>query len=62
MEKKKFGFGTTAIHAGATKNGYGALAVPIYQTSTFVFDSAEQGGRRFALQEDGFIYSRLVRP
>ena len=62
MEKKKFGFGTTAIHAGATKNGYGALAVPIYQTSTFVFDSAEQGGRRFALQEDGFIYSRLGNP
>ena len=62
MENKKFGFGTTAIHAGATKNGYGALAVPIYQTSTFVFDSAEQGGRRFALQEDGFIYSRLGNP
>lgn len=40
----------------------GALATPIYQTSTFVFESAEQGGRRFAGQEGGFIYSRLGNP
>ena len=37
-------------------------AVPIYQTSTFVFDSAEQGGKRFALEEEGYIYSRLGNP
>ena len=59
---KKIGIGTTAIHGGAVKNGYGALAVPIYQTSTFVFDSAEQGGKRFALEEEGYIYSRLGNP
>jgi len=48
METKKCGLGTTAIHAGTLKNLYGTLAMPIYQTSTFIFDSAEQGGRRFA--------------
>ena len=40
METKKCGLGTTAIHAGTLKNLYGTLAMPIYQTSTFIFDSA----------------------
>ena len=65
MEKemlKKMGFATQAIHAGAMKNEFGALTNPIYQTSTFIFDSAEQGGNRFALQEPGYIYSRLGNP
>ena len=62
MEMKKLGLGTTAIHAGALKNLYGTLAMPIYQTSTFIFDSAEQGGRRFALEEAGYIYTRLGNP
>jgi methionine-gamma-lyase len=56
------GFGTKAIHGGAEKNPFGALTTPIYQTSTFVFDTAEQGGRRFALEEGGYIYSRLGNP
>ena len=51
-----------SIHTGNHKNPFGALAVPIYQTSTFVFDSAEQGGKRFALEEEGYIYSRLGNP
>ena len=58
----KKGFGTISIHTGNHKNPFGALAVPIYQTSTFVFDSAEQGGKRFALEEEGYIYSRLGNP
>ena len=62
MENKKCGLGTTAIHAGTLKNLYGTLAMPIYQTSTFIFDSAEQGGRRFALEEAGYIYTRLGNP
>lgn len=62
MEKKKIGLGTTAIHTGTVKNLYGTLAVPIYQSSTFIFDSAEQGGRRFALEEGGYIYTRLGNP
>lgn len=65
MEKKdleKLGFNTRAIHAGKKPDEFGTLAVPIYQTSTYIFDSAEQGGRRFALEEDGYIYSRLGNP
>ncbi|NDI77764.1 MULTISPECIES: methionine gamma-lyase [Psychrilyobacter] len=56
------GFGTKAIHGGSEKNPFGTLATPIYQSSTFVFDTAEQGGRRFALEEAGYIYSRLGNP
>ena len=62
MEMKKIGLGTTAIHSGTVKNLYGTLAVPIYQTSTFIFDSAEQGEKRFALEEAGYIYTRLGNP
>ncbi|MDF2948485.1 MAG: methionine gamma-lyase [Sedimentibacter sp.] len=65
MDKEKLSklkFSTRAVHAGYKKNEYGALATPIYQTSTFIFDSAEQGGRRFALEEEGYIYTRLGNP
>jgi len=59
---KKMGFATKAIHGGHKRDQYGALATPIHQTATFVFDSAEQGGNRFAMEEDGYIYSRLGNP
>lgn len=65
MEKEKIskcGFATKTVHAGAMPNEYGSLAAPIYQTSTFIFDSAEQGGRRFAGEESGYIYTRLGNP
>lgn len=65
MNKEKLSkmhFSTRAVHAGYEKNEHGALATPIYQTSTFIFDSAEQGGRRFALEEGGYIYTRLGNP
>ena len=61
LKNKKFA--TKAIHGGHHKDPVsGALTTPIFQTSTFVFDSAEQGGRRFALQEGGYIYTRLGNP
>ena len=57
------GFGTKAIHAGNLEDKqFGSLAAPIYQTSTFTFDSCEQGGRRFAGEESGYIYTRLGNP
>lgn len=59
---KKMGFATKTIHGGYEHNDKGSLATPIYQTSTFIFDSAEQGGRRFALEESGHIYTRLGNP
>lgn len=62
MELKNKGFATRQIHAGHQPNSAGALGMPIYQTSTFVFDSVEQGGRRFAGEEPGYIYSRLANP
>ncbi len=63
MNDQNFGFGTKAIHAGNVKDSqYGALTTPIFQTSTFVFDSCEQGGRRFAGEEGGYIYTRLGNP
>ncbi|MCI8514909.1 MAG: methionine gamma-lyase [Lachnospiraceae bacterium] len=63
MEGKNMGFGTMAIHGG--KEGvypYGALTVPIYQTSTFEFESCAQGGDRFAGKAAGHIYSRIGNP
>lgn len=63
MKNTNCGFGTKAIHAGNVKDTvYGALTMPIYQTSTFFFDSCEQGGKRFAGEEAGYIYSRLGNP
>lgn len=60
---KNLGFATKAIHGGSLEDkNSGSLATPIYATSTFIFDSAEQGGRRFALEEPGYIYSRLGNP
>lgn len=62
MENKKLGFSTRQIHVGKYKNAAGALCDPIYQTSTFEFDSVEQGGARFAGTESGHIYTRLSNP
>lgn len=55
-----YGFNTQIVHAGQQPDpSTGALSMPIFQTSTFVFDSAEQGAARFALEESGYIYTRL---
>ncbi len=54
---------TLCIHAGKTYDTqFGSLATPLYQTSTFVFDNAEQGAARFAGEAEGFIYTRLGNP
>ena len=56
-------FETLQVHAGQQPDPVtGARAVPIYQTSSYVFDSAEQGAARFALKEGGDIYTRLSNP
>jgi methionine-gamma-lyase len=62
MAQKTYAPATAVVHGNHVHNDFGALSTPIFQTSTFVFDSAEQGGRRFAGQESGFIYSRLGNP
>ncbi|MCM3398784.1 methionine gamma-lyase [Oceanobacillus profundus] len=54
---------TAVIHEGYdTKEMLGSLSTPIFQTSTYTFETAEQGERRFAGEESGYIYSRLGNP
>ncbi len=60
--KQKLGFATRQIHVGKIKDASGALCTPIYQTSTFEFETVQQGGARFAGEEPGYIYSRLSNP
>lgn len=56
-------FETRQIHAGqAPDAATGARALPIYQTTSFVFDSAEQAANRFGLAELGPIYTRMTNP
>jgi methionine-gamma-lyase len=62
-EHAQHGIETRAIHAGQHPDPiHGAVAPPIYQSSTFAFETPEQGARRFAGTEDGYIYSRLGNP
>ncbi|MEW6724669.1 MAG: methionine gamma-lyase [Bacillota bacterium] len=62
-DPKKAGFSTRCVHAGQDPDpSTGALATPIYQTSTFVFPSVERGAARFAGEEQGYIYTRLGNP
>ncbi|MBT5766520.1 MAG: methionine gamma-lyase [Kordiimonadaceae bacterium] len=60
---KNPGFATRAIHMG-TENGTenGAIVPPVYMTSTFTFDNAEQGAALFAGEEQGHFYSRISNP
>lgn len=56
-------FSTQALHAGHdTKNTSGTRAVPIYQTTSYVFNNAEHAANLFSLAEPGFIYTRLNNP
>lgn len=52
-----------AIHAGRINDEqFGSLATPLYQTSTFIFDNAQQGSDRFSGDKEGYIYTRLGNP
>lgn len=63
MTEQKYGFETLAIHAGASPDPTtGARAVPIYQTTSFVFDDVDHAAALFNLQKFGNIYSRLTNP
>ncbi|MBI1673643.1 methionine gamma-lyase [Shewanella sp. DW31] len=53
---------TQVIHGGHEREAFGALVTPLYQSATFVFESALQGGERFAGNEPGYIYTRLGNP
>ncbi len=63
MPDRKFGFETLALHAGQIPDAAtGARAVPIYQTTSFVFDSADHAASLFNLQTFGNVYTRLSNP
>jgi O-acetylhomoserine/O-acetylserine sulfhydrylase len=60
---RKLRFETLQVHAGQEPApGTNARAVPIYQTTSYTFDSAEHGAKLFALQQFGNIYTRLMNP
>ena len=56
------GFSSVSVHAGHIQDPNYSHLTPIYATSTFVYDNAEQGMRRFSGQEEGYIYSRWGNP
>ncbi|HHW58436.1 MAG TPA: homocysteine synthase [Clostridia bacterium] len=60
---KKYGFSTMAIHEGWSYDPTtGAVAIPIYQTSSFAFKSTDHAADLFALKEEGYIYTRMMNP
>ena len=62
MDTTKKGFTSKLIHAGGIKDAKGSAVTPIYQTSTFRFENADQGARFFSGEEKGYIYTRLGNP
>ena len=62
-KQRELGFETLALHAGQQPEPTtGARAVPIYQTTSYVFRDAEHAARLFGLQEPGNIYTRIMNP
>ena len=59
---KDYGFNSQLIHYSGHEDQYGSATVPIYQTSTFSFDSAEDGAECFAGTKEGYIYTRIGNP
>ncbi len=63
QDSRDWRFETMQVHAGQQADPVtGSRAVPIYQTSSYVFNSAEHGANLFALKEPGNIYTRLMNP
>ena len=63
-EHSEQGFGTRCVHAGQAEAdpATGARAPPIYQTSSYVFEDADNAAARYALEADGNVYSRFDNP
>ena len=63
MSDRTYGFGTLCLHAGQIPDAAtGARALPIYQTTSYVFDSADHAASLFNLQTFGNVYTRLSNP
>ncbi|HQQ75565.1 MAG TPA: PLP-dependent transferase, partial [Pseudomonadales bacterium] len=59
---KEWGFATQAIRAGFERSVFGEHSEPLFLTSSYVFDSAEQAAARFAGSDVGNVYSRYTNP
>ncbi len=63
MQQRRFGFATRQLHAGQIADPTtGSRAVPLYQTTSFLFKSSEHAANLFALKEFGNIYTRIMNP
>jgi len=62
MDAKHLGFHSKLVHAGALKDTFGSAVTPIYQSSTFGFENAQDGADRFAGKASGYIYTRIGNP
>lgn len=62
MNIDKSGFSTKLVHAGEIDDQFNSATTPIYQTSTFGFQSAEDGAKCFTGESDGYIYTRIGNP
>ena len=63
MDPKTFKFDTVSLHGGHRPDkNFGSRAVPIYQTTSYVFDNTEQAASMYNLERGGHIYSRITNP
>ncbi|HKI78166.1 MAG TPA: aminotransferase class I/II-fold pyridoxal phosphate-dependent enzyme [Ignavibacteriaceae bacterium] len=61
-EKLPIDFETKCVHSGIDEYEFGAVVPPIYQTSTFKFESAQHGASLFTGEQKGYIYTRMANP
>ncbi|MCX6247298.1 MAG: aminotransferase class I/II-fold pyridoxal phosphate-dependent enzyme [Bacteroidetes bacterium] len=62
MSQKKSGFNSKLVHGTGVHDPLGSVITPIYQTSTFSFESAEEGAKCFSGESNGYIYTRIGNP
>lgn len=62
MKNEKLNYDSLCVHAGISDNEFGAVVPPIYQTSTFKFESAAHGAALFKGEANGYIYTRMKNP
>jgi methionine-gamma-lyase len=61
-KNKNLGFDSKCVHSGIGEYEHGPVVPPIYQTSTFKFESAQHGGALFKGEQEGYIYTRMLNP
>lgn len=62
MSSKNVAFESKCVHSGIGEYEFGSVVPPIYQTSTFKFESAAHGAALFKGEKDGYIYTRMLNP